>query len=196
MNASEVTVRIGRRRSAAEPRRRPRLSGLAPDPAAASADLDDEDRVLGGQADEEQRPDLAIHVVGEAARPLRAERAKNGQRHAEQDDERQDQAFVLSGQREVHEQQSQTEDDEGLAARLALFERQTRPANPIPCGSVCAASRSISWSACPELVPARCRSVDRGGRNRLKWLMTCGAVVSFMRTTFSRGSMSPPVVRT
>ena len=68
-------------------------------------ELDDQDRVLRRQADQHHQADLAVDVVGEAAQPLRAERAEHGQRHAEQDDERQHEALVLRRQRQVDEQQ-------------------------------------------------------------------------------------------
>ena len=41
--------------------------------------------------------------------------------------------------------------------------------------------RSISRSASPELTPCAAEPLIDADRNRLKWLMTCGAVVSFMR---------------
>ena len=66
----------------------------------------------------------------------------------------------------------------------------------MPAGSVCFATRSISCSACPELNPGRAEPLMVAERNRLKWLMTCGAVVSLVRTTFSSGSICPVCVRT
>ena len=73
MNASDV-ITIGRKRSrprsiAASARRRPR--------AAVDAELDDQDRVLRGQPDQRQQPDLEVDVlrVARAARPRAARRA-------------------------------------------------------------------------------------------------------------------------
>ena len=86
MNASDV-IRIGRSRI--------RAASIAAStidmPALAQllGELDDQDRVLRRQADQHDQADLAVDVVGEAARPLRAERAEHRERHAEQHDERQ-----------------------------------------------------------------------------------------------------------
>ena len=85
MKANEV-IRIGRSRM------RPASTRGLEDRQAALAqllgELDDQDRVLGREADQHHEPDLAEHVVGEAAQQLRAEAADDGERHAEQDDER------------------------------------------------------------------------------------------------------------
>ena len=45
-------------------------------------ELDDQDRVLGGEADQHHQADLAEDVVRQAAQPLRRERAEDGERHA------------------------------------------------------------------------------------------------------------------
>jgi hypothetical protein len=67
-------------------------------------------------------PDLAEHVVGEAAQELRAQAADDGQGHAQEDDEREHPAFVLRGQHQVHEGQAQRKDVDRLRARLDLFQ--------------------------------------------------------------------------
>ncbi len=54
-------------------------------------ELDNQDRVLRRQADQHDESYLAEHVVGESPHELRAERAEDRQRHAQQDDERQHQ---------------------------------------------------------------------------------------------------------
>ena len=90
-------------------------------------ELDDQDRVLRGQADEHDEADLAVHVVLQPAQALRADAAEHGERHAQQDDERQHQALVLRREREVHEQQREAEDVEGLPTRLQLLERLAGP---------------------------------------------------------------------
>ena len=58
-----------------------------------------------------------------------------------------------------------------------------------PGGRFCRASSSIACSACPELRPGAGSPVISAERNRLKWLMTCGAVVSRSRTTVSSGTI-------
>ena len=55
------------------------------------------------------------------------QRAEHGERHAQQDDEGQDQALVLRGQRQIDEQQPEAEDQELLLPGLALLEREARP---------------------------------------------------------------------
>ena len=73
-------------------------------------EFDDQDRVLGGEADQHDQPDLAVDVVGKSAQPLRPERPEHRQRHAEQHDEGQHQALVLRRQRQVNQQERQSED--------------------------------------------------------------------------------------
>ena len=71
-------------------------------------ELDDQNRVLGGQADEHDEPDLTEHVVGKPSQQLRGQRAKHRERHAQQDDERQDPALVLRRQHQIDDEQAQT----------------------------------------------------------------------------------------
>ena len=49
----------------------------------------------------------------------------------------------------------------------------------------------MAWRAWPELTPGAAAPLISAERNRLKWLMTWGAVVSLVRTTLSRGTMAP-----
>src|SRR6185312_1781091 len=98
---------------------------------AATAELlgefDDQDGVLGGEADEHDQADLTVDVVFEAAQRLRAQPAEHGYRHAQHDDEGQYPAFVLGGEGEEDHQQAQAEEAAGLARRLDLFEREAGP---------------------------------------------------------------------
>ena len=48
---------------------------------------------------------------------------------------------------------------------------------------------------CPELCPGGELPVISAERNKLKWLITCGAVVSRRRTTLSSGIISPVAER-
>src|SRR2546427_10012225 len=61
-------------------------------------ELDDQDGVLGGQADHHDQSDLGEHVQLEPAEPERAEGAEDGDRRAQQDAERPRPALVLGGQ--------------------------------------------------------------------------------------------------
>ena len=159
MKASEV-IRIGRRPDPARLDRR--LDDRQAPVPQLLGELDDQDRVLRRQPDQHDQPDLAVDVVGQAAHPLRRQRAQHRQRHAEQHDERQHQALVLRRQRQVDEQQRQPEDQRPTGcppwfprARCPTTRRSCRPA------ASRVAIRSISFSASPELTPGRRRSVQR-----------------------------------
>ena len=53
---------------------------------------------------------------------------------------------------------------------------------------------SIAASASPELTPGAATPVISAERNMLKWLMTCGAVVSLHAARrVSSGTIRPPV---
>ena len=141
MNASDV-IRIGRSRS----RDASIAASMTDIPASAQllGELDDQDGVLRRKTDQHDQADLAVDVVGKPAHPLRAERAQHRERHAQQDDERQHQAFVLGRERQVDQQQRETEDQERLPAGLGLLERDAGPgvAHSLRQGRF--ASRSIS----------------------------------------------------
>ena len=107
MNANDV-IRIGRSRMRAASTAASAM--LSPAPPQLLGELDDQNAVLGRQADQHDQADLAVDVVDQAAQPLRTERAEHGERHRQQDDERQHEALVLSGQRQVDEQQAEAED--------------------------------------------------------------------------------------
>jgi hypothetical protein len=71
---ARLVIRIGRRR-----RRAASIAGVIGALAAALGllgELDDQDRVLGGQAHRRQQPDLEIHVVLQPARPDRQSGSK------------------------------------------------------------------------------------------------------------------------
>ena len=60
-----------------------------------------------------------------------------------------------------------------------------------PCGSVLCATSAMICSACPELTPGTADPFSSVDRNRLKWLITDGAVVSLSFTTADSGTISP-----
>ena len=94
MNANEV-MRIGRRRTRAP------LSAASITDAPLElgfGELDDQDRIFGGETDQHDETDLGINIVVEIARPQAKERATNGDRDAEQHAEGQRPAFIESGQ--------------------------------------------------------------------------------------------------
>ena len=113
MNA-KLVIRIGRRRSSQASIAASMM--LLPLLADLFRKLHDQDGVLGRQADQHDQSDLHVHVVRQAARRDERKRAQHGRRHGQQDDERQREALILRGQRQVHHQQTQPEDDHRLAA--------------------------------------------------------------------------------
>src|SRR4029077_16496192 len=62
-----------------------RLDRRAAAGAELLGELDDQDRVLGRQADQHHQADLAVDVVLQAADRLRREGAEDGERHGEED---------------------------------------------------------------------------------------------------------------
>jgi len=90
-------------------------------------ELDDEDGVFGGEADEHHQADLAVDVVGESPHGNRAKCPENCHGHGEQDDEGEREAFVLSGQGQIDDQEAESEDDDGLAAGFDFFEGEAGP---------------------------------------------------------------------
>ena len=66
---------------------------------------------LRSQADEHDQPDLAVDVVGQAARRLRQQRPEQRERHRQQHDERQHQALVLRGQHQDRRDDAQAENE-------------------------------------------------------------------------------------
>ena len=119
-------------------------------------ELDDQDRVLGREADQHDEADLAEDVVGEPAQQLRAQAAEDGQGHAEQDDERQHPALVLRGQHQVHEDQAEREDVDRLRARLDLLERLAGPGE-VESRRQRSRARSAPWPAAPGPSSRRAR---------------------------------------
>ena len=70
-------------------------------------ELDDEDRVFDGEADEHDEADLDVDVVDEAASGDERERSEDRHGDGEQDDERQREALVLGGEGEIDDEQAQ-----------------------------------------------------------------------------------------
>ena len=152
MNANDV-MRIGRSRmraasTAASTIDMPLLAQLL-------GELDDQDRVLGREADEHDEADLAEDVVGEPAQQLGAQPAEDRERHAQQDDEGQDPALVLRGEHQIDEHQARAR--RCSIAWVPAFTSSSDCAdqaksNP---GGRSRETSSIACSAWPELVPGR-----------------------------------------
>ena len=125
---------------------------LEPLLAPPLGELDDQDRVLGGQADEHDEADLRIDVDLQAAQPQRRQRAEQRQRHREQDHERHRPALVLRRQDE------EDEDDARGAKTTVAIEPALSSWKVMPVhskaksrGNAVAAARSIAATAWPEL---------------------------------------------
>ena len=93
---AKAVIRIGRsRRRAASIAASTMLETFLAPPLG---ELDDQDRVLGGEADQHDEADLRIDVDLHAAQPQRQQRAEQRERHREQDHERHRPALVLRRQ--------------------------------------------------------------------------------------------------
>ena len=105
-----------------------RLYDAAAAPSQLLGKLDNQDRVFRREPNQHHQTDLHIDVVLPPAQRDKGQRAQHRHRHREQDDERQRKALILRRERQVHNQDSECEDDDRLAARLNLFKRQPGPA--------------------------------------------------------------------
>ena len=127
-----VVIRIGRSRSVAALDHR--VAHGLPLGAQLVGELDDQDAVLGDQADQGDEADLAIDVERAAAPPQRQQRAGDRQRHGQHDDERIGEALELRREHEIdegeREQEGQVDARAGFLefARLARHSRYARSA--------------------------------------------------------------------
>ena len=124
MNASEV-IRIGRKRSRAASMRggRRRQSFVVLD----HRELDDQDRVLRGQAKQRHQADLEIDVVGDSAQPDRGERAEGAEGQRQQHRQRERQLLVLRGKDEEHHDDGEPQREGRGAAGFLLLVRRAAP---------------------------------------------------------------------
>jgi len=70
----------------------------------------DENAVLRREPNQHDQANLTVHVINQSPPRLRRERAHDGQRNRQQNDERQRDALVLAGQRQIHEQEAEAKD--------------------------------------------------------------------------------------
>src|SRR5229473_189271 len=75
-------------------------------PARPIRKFDDQNGVFAGKSDQHDKSNLAVHVILQSAQCLRAERAKNRDRHGQQHDKRKHVTLVLRRQRHVHHHQA------------------------------------------------------------------------------------------
>src|SRR6516164_11368248 len=89
--------------------------------------LDDEDGVLGGQADENDEADLRQDVDGHAPRKQACDRGEQAHRQDQNDCQRQLPAFVLRDEDEEDEESGCAEDEKSRRAALLLLEGEVGP---------------------------------------------------------------------
>ena len=90
-------------------------------------EFDDQDRVLGRQADQHDEADLRIDVHLHAAQPDGEQRAEQSGWHRQNHHERHRPALVLRGQDQEHEDDGECEDQNGDRACLQLLVGDARP---------------------------------------------------------------------
>ena len=111
-------------------------------------ELDDQDGVLGGEADQHDEADLGEDVVVLPAQDHAGDRGDEAHRHDQDHGERQRQALELRGEHQEHEHHGEREGEDRGVAGPDLLERERRPLVAKPSGSVSAASFcmiSIAW---------------------------------------------------
>ena len=90
-------------------------------------ELDDENGILGRQANQHDEPDLAEHVVDLMANELCEERAYDAERDGQEHDERQAEALVLRREDQENENERERKDEQRRVARFNLFFGDTGP---------------------------------------------------------------------
>ena len=124
MKANEV-MRIGRSRM-----RQASSAASTGGPALhveLARELDDQDRVLAGQADQHEEADLREDVVVALGEPHAGDGAEQAHRHDQDDRERQRPALVLRRQHQEHEQHAEREDEDRRVAGQLLLVAEVGP---------------------------------------------------------------------
>src|SRR6516164_3376867 len=89
--------------------------------------LDNQDRVLSGQADQNDKADLRQDVDRHAPREQSCDRREKAHRHDQDDRQWELPALVLRGQNQKHEESGRTEDENGRGATLLLLKSKVGP---------------------------------------------------------------------
>ena len=116
-----VVIRIGRSLSVAD-----FDDGLADRVALCAeliGELDDQNAVLGDEPNQGDETNLAIDVERAAAPPQREQRAGDGERHSEHDDERILEALELRGKHQIDEGERKHEGEIDAGTRLLELAR-------------------------------------------------------------------------
>ena len=93
---------------------------------ALPRELDDQDRVLGGEPDQHDEADLGEDVDVHAAQQQPADRGEQAHRHDQDHGQRQEPAFVLRRKQQEHEHHGGDEHEQAAAGQL-LLEGQLGP---------------------------------------------------------------------
>src|SRR5262249_40205483 len=107
------------------------LDGCLDDGVSALAELlgelDDQNAVLAGEADQHDQTDLAVDVVLQSAQSLSADCAKDGHRDGQQDNEGQAKALILCRQGQIDDEQAESEEQSCGTSGANFLERQSGP---------------------------------------------------------------------
>ena len=131
-------------------------------------ELDDQDGVLGGQADQHHEADLGQDVVVHAAQQNAADRRKQTHRHDQDHRERKQHALVLRGKQQEHEHDGKTERHRWRYCRRPSPAAQSRSIRSrSPTAGSAAAMRSIAAMAWPVEKPGNVEPCTSAAGNRL-----------------------------
>src|SRR5436309_15875432 len=89
--------------------------------------LDNQNRVLGGEADERHDANLCIHVVRIFAEEYACERTEHTQRYRQNDGKWNGPTLVLSRQEQEHQYRGEREDETFLAFGQLLLKNRSGP---------------------------------------------------------------------
>ena len=119
-------------------------------------ELDHEDGVFAGQADQHDEADLRENVGIHFRQHHAGDRTEQTHRYDEDHRERQRPAFVLRRQHQENQDHRQDEDEHAGVAGLQLEQRQLLfHSKCIDGGNSLRAIVSMAWMASPELTPGR-----------------------------------------
>ena len=108
-------------------RRQRRLDHAAPLRLQVLGELDDQNRVLGRQADDGDQADLKVNVIGIAAQQGGQQNAEHAQRHHQNDRQRNRPAFIQRRQAQKYRQDGKAIQDGRLRAGEFFFARLAGP---------------------------------------------------------------------
>ena len=138
-------------------RRAPRLRRRLPPSSCLARELDDQDRVLGSQADENDEADLRQDVDRHAPREQAGDRGEQAHRHDQDDRQRQLPAFVLRDQHEEDEESGGAEDEKSRRARCcSCWKARSVHSKAMPGGRTCA-GKLLHAMQCRASGDTRCR---------------------------------------